>query len=279
MSQARRPKRSPQALISADRPVRAKKKLGQNFLHEATVIDRITQAINPQPSDRILEIGPGMGALTTPLLRAVNALDVVEFDRDMVALLKQKFAADQLCIHHQNALKFSMSELGTDQPLRLVGNLPYNIASPLMFHFLDQDHEILDFHVMVQKEMADRMVAKVGDRAYGRMSITLAVRCQVDYLFTVRSGAFNPPPKVDSAFVRLVPNKKKQSLPYSFDELLKRAFAQRRKRLRNALKNFVSDDCFSRAEIDPQKRAEELAADDYIRLANVLGEIRQEPSE
>ena len=251
---------------------RAKKALGQHFLHERGVIDRIVHAIDPKPGERIVEIGPGQGALTFPLLRAHGALTVIEFDRDLIAPLTA--AAEplgELTIVHRDVLRVDFTELADGQPIRLVGNLPYNISSPILFHALEHAAVVRDMHFMLQKEVVDRMAAGPGSKVYGRLSVMLQAYCQVTSLFVVPPGAFRPPPKVDSAVVRLVPrdpatiniNDHKR-----FAEVVKAAFGQRRKTLRNALNNVVSAEQFVAAGVRPDARAEQLDVAEFIALAN-----------
>jgi 16S rRNA (adenine1518-N6/adenine1519-N6)-dimethyltransferase len=184
----------------------ARKRFGQNFLRDKSVIERIIQTINPQAGQQVVEIGPGQGAITLPLLQTCGHLEVVELDRDLVAPLAAK-ARDlgELIIHQQDALRFDFSTLVQQGRIRVVGNLPYNISTPLIFHLLDQSDYILDMHFMLQKEVVERMAAKPGGGDYGRLSIMVQYRCKVEPLFMVRPDAFNPPPRVDSAFVRLTP--------------------------------------------------------------------------
>ena len=252
---------------------RAKKALGQHFLHERGVIDRIVHAIDPKPGERIVEIGPGQGALTFPLLRAHGALTVIEFDRDLIAPLTAAAAPiGELSIVHRDVLKVDFSELaGAGGTLRLVGNLPYNISSPILFHALDHAEAIIDMHFMLQKEVVDRMAAGPGSKVYGRLSVMLQAWCEVTPLFTVGPGAFRPPPKVDSAVVRLRPRAAETigiDDPARFAAIVRAAFGQRRKTLRNALGGVVEVETIVAAGIDPQTRAEQLGVADFVRLAN-----------
>ncbi|NOY62622.1 MAG: 16S rRNA (adenine(1518)-N(6)/adenine(1519)-N(6))-dimethyltransferase RsmA, partial [Gammaproteobacteria bacterium] len=188
---------------------RARKRFGQNFLHDGHVIARIVAAVRPRPGQQIVEIGPGQGALTEPLLDAAGELDVVELDRDLIPLLEQRFNAQQtLRIHQADALKFDFSTLRgdcADAALRVVGNLPYNISTPLLFHLLSFSGLIKDMHFMLQKEVVDRLAAQPGGGDYGRLSVMMQYHCQVERLFVVKPGSFTPVPKVDSAIVRLTP--------------------------------------------------------------------------
>ncbi|MCU7933275.1 MAG: 16S rRNA (adenine(1518)-N(6)/adenine(1519)-N(6))-dimethyltransferase RsmA [Candidatus Thiodiazotropha sp. (ex Dulcina madagascariensis)] len=252
---------------------RARKRFGQNFLHDPGIIQRIVQAIDPRQDDNLLEIGPGQGAITTQLLPLVRRMHVVELDRDLIEPLAHLCAPlGELEIHNEDALKFDFSRLAkTDAPLRVVGNLPYNISTPLLFHLLDQSEQILDMHFMLQREVVDRMAAAPGSKTYGRLSVMLQARAEVTSLFRVGPGAFNPPPKVDSAFVRLQPC---NPPPYRIDDwdifskLVSQAFSQRRKTLRNSLRNFLSTATMEVAGIDPGVRAEQLSVEDFANLAN-----------
>ena len=250
----------------------AKKQLGQHFLADRHYIDKIVMAVNPKDGDRLVEIGPGQGAITLPLLRVHPKLTVIEFDRDLIAPLTA--AAEplgELTIVHRDVLRVDFTELADGQPIRLVGNLPYNISSPILFHALEHAAVIRDMHFMLQKEVVDRMAAGPGSKVFGRLSVMLQAYCEVTSLFVVPPGAFRPPPKVDSAVVRLVPrdpatiniNDHKR-----FAEVVKAAFGQRRKTLRNALNNVVSAEQFVAAGVRPDARAEQLDVAEFIALAN-----------
>jgi 16S rRNA (adenine1518-N6/adenine1519-N6)-dimethyltransferase len=248
---------------------RHKKALGQHFLHDGNYLARIVAAIRPEPDDLMVEIGPGQGALTKPLLEKLNHLHVVEIDRDLVAHLSQAFPPERLTIHPADALKFDFGSLGA--PLRVVGNLPYNISSPLLFHLADYADQVSNMHFMLQKEVVDRMAAAADTPDYGRLSVMLQARFRVMKLFNVPPGAFTPPPKVDSAVVRLVPLPK-EAIPYRdaqrFGEIVARAFGQRRKTLRNTLKGLIEPGIFETLGIDPQRRGETLSVEEFSRLAN-----------
>ncbi len=252
----------------------AKKALGQHFLHERAYIDRIVQAVNPQPGDRLVEIGPGQGAITFPLLRRHGALTVIEFDRDLIAPLTAAAAPiGQLEIIHRDVLSVDFGALrGDGAPLRLVGNLPYNISSPILFHALEHADAIADMHFMLQKEVVDRMAAGPGSKVYGRLGVMLQAYCTVTALFVVPPGAFSPPPKVDSAVVRLVPlpaDKVAVRDHARFAAIVRDAFGQRRKTLRNALSRLCDAAAFEAVGIDPGLRAEQIDVADFIRLANL----------
>lgn len=254
---------------------RARKRFGQNFLHDPSVIQRIVAAIAPQPDQHLVEIGPGQGALTVPLLDAAGSLDVVELDRDLIAPLHQLAAGHgELRIHHADALKFDFRALAQEgAPLRVVGNLPYNISTPLLFHLIDQADVIQDMYFMLQKEVVDRMAAPPGGREYGRLSIMVQFHCEVTRLFTVGPGAFHPAPKVDSAVVRLVPRREplvKVDDYAVFASLVNRAFSQRRKTLRNTLKGVLTAEEIQSLGIDPGLRPETLGLAEFAALSNLV---------
>ncbi|HTY02637.1 MAG TPA: 16S rRNA (adenine(1518)-N(6)/adenine(1519)-N(6))-dimethyltransferase RsmA [Rhodocyclaceae bacterium] len=246
---------------------RPRKRFGQNFLVSPGIIRNIVEAIAPQRADRVVEIGPGLGALTEPLLERVEHLHVVEIDRDLIARLRERFEPSRLTIHEGDALEFDFGALGSD--LRVVGNLPYNISTPLLFHLAGFADAVRDMHFMLQKEVVDRMVADPGTADYGRLSVMLQYRFDMDRLIVVPPGAFNPAPKVDSAIVRLIP-KAKVVLAARDEALLARlvlaAFGQRRKMLRNNLRGLVDESGLEAVGIKPTARAEELAVGDYVRL-------------
>lgn len=254
----------------------ARKRFGQNFLINDGIIRDIVRAIAPKATDNLLEIGPGQGALTAPLLSACPSLQVVELDRDLIPRLQARFAQyPELRIHAADALKFDFAQVADEQrPLRVVGNLPYNISTPLIFHLLSYGQRIRDMHFMLQKEVVERMAAAPGGKDYGRLSIMCQYYCRVEHLFNVGPHCFNPAPKVDSAIVRLTPHK---ALPWPaadaalLDRLVKTAFQQRRKTLRNALRPWLEDDSLLiQTGIDPQRRAETLSVAEYVSLADNL---------
>ncbi|MDO9225840.1 MAG: 16S rRNA (adenine(1518)-N(6)/adenine(1519)-N(6))-dimethyltransferase RsmA [Pseudomonadota bacterium] len=250
---------------------RAKKSLGQHFLVDNHYIARIVATIRPEAGDIMVEIGPGPGALTCPLLETLAHLHVVEFDRDMVARLREEFPGERLSIHQADALDFDFTQFGDD--LRVVGNLPYNISSPLLFHLADSAEKIRDMCFMLQKEVVDRMAAAPDTADYGRLSVMLQSRFRVEKKFVVPPGAFKPPPKIDSAIVRLIPLPP-EAVPYTnarvFADVVARAFGQRRKTLRNTLKGLVDPALFEELGIDPIRRGETLSVAEFARLANRL---------
>jgi 16S rRNA (adenine1518-N6/adenine1519-N6)-dimethyltransferase len=252
---------------------RPRKRFGQNFLHDTHIIHKIVQAIHPQAGEQVVEIGPGLGALTQALLTSAAKLDVIEIDRDLVAGLQTlAHSYPQLNVHHADALQFNFQDLATSEDqLRVVGNLPYNISTPLLFHLLSQIQLIKDMHFMLQKEVVERMAASPGSQAYGRLSVMVQYYCQVHYLFTVKPGAFYPAPKVDSAIVRLIPYHKlphvAQDYAY-FSDLVLHAFNQRRKTLHNSLKKLVCVQQIKLSGIDPDSRPERLSVADFVNLSN-----------
>jgi 16S rRNA (adenine1518-N6/adenine1519-N6)-dimethyltransferase len=258
---------------------KARKRFGQNFLHDAGIIQRIVHAISPQPDQRVVEIGPGQGAITLPLLDACGKLEVIELDRDLIQPLADMATGHgELIIHQQDALKFDFEALAGDGRLRVVGNLPYNISTPLLFHLIDQSHVIQDMHFMLQKEVVDRMAATPGNSDYGRLSVMIQYHCKVDPLFRVKSGAFTPAPKVDSAVVRLTPWQQPPAPlddPASLALLVREAFSQRRKTLRNTLKRILPVESIEATGVDPGARPETITLKQYIALANQLAQAQQ----
>lgn len=251
----------------------SRKRFGQHFLHENFIIKKIVSAIAPQASDSMLEIGPGLGALTRQLLPLLQRLIVVELDKDLIPLLTRDCAGlGELIIHQGDALRLDLRTLGNG-PWRLVGNLPYNISTPLLFHCLKQADIIQDMHFMLQKEVVDRITAQAGQSNYGRLSVMIQYYCHVEKLFTVKPGAFQPPPQVDSAVIRLVPYRilpDKAADATLFTEIVRKAFSQRRKMLRNNLADLLKPAEFEQINIDAKQRPEQLSVKDYVKLANFL---------
>ena len=248
-----------------------KKRFGQNFLTDQSIIQALVSAIIPKPDDLMAEIGPGLGALTQPLIKQLHHLHVVEIDRDIISWMQGFYPAEKITIHNSDALKFDFKIIG--DRIRVAGNLPYNISSPILFHLLDNVQTIIDMHFMLQKEVVERMVAAPSTPAYGRLSVMLQYKLHMEYLFTVPPEAFDPPPKVESAFVRCVPH---ASLPFTaideklFARVVLNAFGQRRKTLRNTLKGMLDDDGFAKLDINPQLRAENLSVEKFVAIANHL---------
>jgi 16S rRNA (adenine1518-N6/adenine1519-N6)-dimethyltransferase len=254
----------------------ARKRFGQNFLVSPGVIRKIVDAVAPKPGDTVVEIGPGLGALTEPLLERLDHLHVVEIDRDLIARLRQRFPAERLTIHAGDALEFDFGALKTEGPLKIIGNLPYNISSPLLFHLANYADRVAEMHFMLQKEVVDRMVAVPGSRDYGRLSVMLQYRYFMERLFSVPPGSFNPAPKVDSAVVRLIPLKvgvrSTATDERLFSHLVMAAFSQRRKMLRNTLGEFGGEALLAAQGIAPTARAETLSVADFVRLSNALSQ-------
>lgn len=256
----------------------ARKRFGQNFLTDHGIIDSIVDAINPQPRDRIVEIGPGLGALTTPLAARVEQLHAVELDRDLIARLTQTFG-ERLVLHSGDALDFDFRPLaevaGAPGPrnLRIVGNLPYNISSPLLFHLTTFADVVIDQHFMLQDEVVERMVAQPGTKAFSRLSVMLQYRYWMDKLFDVPPESFEPPPKVNSAIVRMIPRNADELAEVDvkvLGELVTAAFSQRRKMLRNTLGAYRDRVDFDALGFDLQRRAEDVPVDEYVRVAQTL---------
>ena len=255
-------------------PLRAKKRLGQHFLHDPAVIGKIVTAIAPGRQDLMVEIGGGRGALTVPLLEHVESLHVVELDERMVALLTRACPnSERLIVHHANALKFDFAALaGDEQSLRIVGNLPYNISTPLLFHLLSQRASIQDMHLMLQKEVARRMTARPGGKDYGRLTVMVALWAEIQTCFDIGPGAFSPPPKVRSTLVRVTPQTEPR-FPVDneerFSELVARLFSMRRKTLGRTLRGWLSPEQIASVGIDPGARPETLHPEAFARLANL----------
>jgi 16S rRNA (adenine1518-N6/adenine1519-N6)-dimethyltransferase len=255
---------------------KAKKQFGQNFLVDKQIIADIIAAIRPEAGDHMVEIGPGLGALTRPLLERLDQLHVVEIDRDIIARLKtdyppEKFNQHRLVIHEGDALKFDFAQLPA--PLRIVGNLPYNISSPLLFHFASVASRVTDMHFMLQDEVVERMVAAPSTPEYGRLSVMLQYRFHMEKLLDVPPQSFRPAPKVNSAIVRLIPMRPGEIAVRDetrFAQIVAAAFGQRRKTLRNTLKAHLAEDAFEKLGIDPQLRAENLGVAEFARISNYL---------
>jgi 16S rRNA (adenine1518-N6/adenine1519-N6)-dimethyltransferase len=253
-----------------------RKRFGQNFLRDAAVVHRIVRAVAPNAADHLVEIGPGEGAMTTALLPHCRRLDAVEIDRDLAAHLEQRFAGQpQFRLHRADALRFDFGTLaGGGEKLRIVGNLPYNISTPLMFHLFEHTGLVLDMHFMLQKEVVDRLTAGPGGSDYGRLGIMAQYHCQAEKLFEVYPESFHPAPKVVSAIVRLVPHAAPpvEADPVWLGRVVAAAFSQRRKTLRNSLGNLFEADELRGLDIDPGARAETLGLEEYARLARRLAE-------
>jgi len=249
-----------------------RKRFGQNFLTDDLVLNDIIRTINPQPQDAMVEIGPGLAAMTRLLLQGVAELHVVELDRDLVTRLQKQFDPAKLHVHAGDALKFDFTQIPVPagQKLRIVGNLPYNISSPLLFHLAEIAPHVQDQHFMLQKEVVERMVAEPGSKAFGRLSVMLQWRYHMDLMFIVPPTAFDPPPKVDSAIVRMIP--KENPLACDLDKLqatVTKAFSQRRKVIRNCVAGMFTEAQLIEAGIDPQLRPEAIGLEQYVALANL----------
>ena len=268
----------------------AKKRFGQNFLIDKSVINHIVDSIQPQADDVMIEIGPGLGAMTRPLLTRLNSLNVIELDRDIIPKLMMNCEiADvenkhKLIVNEADVLKFDFSSFQSQQAelkqdddvkLRIVGNLPYNISTPVLFRLLDYRHLIQDMHFMLQKEVGDRIVAVPGVKNYGRLSVMLQTFCDTQALFEVQPHAFRPPPKVDSAILRLIPRTQNEDCIDNFslyEKLIRQAFSQRRKTLKNTLKGLCSSAQIEQSGLSPGQRAEELSIKNFVRLYRTIAE-------
>ncbi len=253
--------------------VRPRKRFGQHFLHDPNIIRKIIDAIQPRSDDLFVEVGPGRGAITRPLAEAVKRLDVIEIDRDLAAALKDQNSHGNVTVYRADVMKFAFEALiQPGEKLRLAGNLPYNISSPLLFYLLDSSHLFEDIHVMLQKEVVDRITALPGNRTYGRLTVALAARCKAENLFEIQPGSFSPPPRVKSSFLRLTPlqtPKISAVLAPAFGQLVTQAFNMRRKQLSNALRGLLDANQIRSAGVDPSQRAEDLDVDAFIRLAEL----------
>ena len=258
--------------MTAVEPHRARKRFGQNFLHDTGVVARIVDAIDPRPGQVIVEIGPGQAALTGALIERAGHVRAIEIDRDLAARLRERFSTDKLTLIEADALKMDWSDIAA-APLRVVGNLPYNISTPLLFALLPVAERVLDQHFMLQKEVVDRMVAAPGSKTYGRLSVMLQFRYRLTKLFDVARGAFKPAPQVTSSMVRMQPRTVAE-LPEldaeAFARVVAAAFAQRRKTLRNALSELLDADQITASGVDPQARAETLSVQSFVGLTRQL---------
>lgn len=250
-----------------------RKRFGQNFLKDSAVLYAIIDAIAPHMTDCMLEIGPGLGAMTEKLLPYLERLNVIELDRDLAAYLKKRFPPDKLTVHQADALGFDINTICSqpDRKIRIVGNLPYNISTPLLFHLMTFADRVADQHFMLQREVVERMVAEPGSKAFGRLSVMLQWRYDMEMLFIVPPTAFDPAPKVDSAIVRMIPREKPESVSLdALEKIVTQAFSQRRKIVRNNLAPYFSESELVDLGIDPVKRPEALSVDQFILLARHL---------
>lgn len=249
----------------------AKKKFGQNFLKDAAIIHSIIQSINPLLNDLLIEIGPGLGALTKPLLEKTNRLLAIELDRDIVSWMENEYSKKNITIFNEDVLNFNFNQF--DQKIRIVGNLPYNISTPILFKCIDNILNIKDLHFMLQKEVVDRMIATPSSPEYGRLSVMLQYYFAMEHLVDVPKESFEPEPKVESSFVRLIPYEQYPFIANNIEQfarIVKEAFSQRRKTIRNTLKSFISENDFEKIGINPRLRAENLLVSDFVKISNYL---------
>ncbi|MEI7758384.1 MAG: 16S rRNA (adenine(1518)-N(6)/adenine(1519)-N(6))-dimethyltransferase RsmA [Bacteroidota bacterium] len=249
----------------------AKKKFGQNFLKDSSIIHAIIQSIQPLQNDLLVEIGPGLGALTKPLLEKTKHLFAIELDRDIVNWMQNQYSKNNITIFNEDVLNFNFHQF--DKKIRIVGNLPYNISTPILFKCIEDIKIITDLHFMLQKEVVDRMIAAPSSSEYGRLSVMLQYYFAMEHLVHVPKESFDPEPKVESSFVRLIPY---DNYPFvannidQFGKIVKEAFSQRRKTIRNTLKNFMNANDFENIDINPQLRAENLSVSDFVKISNYL---------
>ena len=263
------------ALNPKDEGHHTRKRFGQNFLHDQRVISKIVRSVHPRAGENIVEIGPGLAALTSPLIGECDALTVIELDRDLAAGLPKRVPhPERLTIIEADALKYDFTELfQEDRPLRVVGNLPYNISTPLLFHLLEFGDKVKDMHFMLQKEVVDRITASPNTKEYGRLSVMIQYFCKPTYLFEVPAGSFNPPPKVTSAVFRLEPYATKPIIAKNekaLARLVSHVFTQRRKTLRNSLKGMLVEEAFEHAGVDPMARPETLTLAQFVALSDQM---------
>lgn len=264
-----------QIIISKVMAHKPRKRFGQNFLHDPHIIDHILSNIDAHATQHWVEIGPGQGALTEPLLNLGVQLDVIELDRDLVKLLKSKFQQfKNINIHSHDALQFDFASLSRNtEKIHIIGNLPYNISTPLLFHLLDHTENIADMHFMLQKEVTDRICATPGSKKYGRLSVMIQFFCTTEHLFDVPASSFTPAPKVTSAMVKLTPHQSTPVNIHSFDHfklVVNQAFSQRRKTLRNALRKLLTEEQIIESGIDAGLRAERISLEEFATLSNLL---------
>ncbi len=248
-----------------------RKRFSQNFLEDQSVIENIVNIINPQKNDHIIEIGPGKGALTIPIFNNVKKLNVIEIDKDLVKLLRRNIGDKNLIIHEHDALKFDYSKFKHSN-LKLIGNLPYNISTPLLFHLLSYKDKIKNMFFMLQKEVVERICAKPGTKEYGRLSVMLQYYCDVESMLIIKPEAFYPSPKVDSSIVKITPRQEPKYQLFNedcFEKIVKAAFSQRRKTLYNGLKKYLDETDIKKIGIPQNERAEKLEVEDFVKLSNL----------
>ena len=254
--------------------IRAKKHLSQNFLTDENVIKKIINSFDLKKDDHVIEIGPGYGAMTFPIMEIVDSIDVIELDKNLANHLKDHDQKKSINVINKDALSFDFTSLKKKRKIRLIGNLPYHISTPLLFHLLNFSEIFHDFHVMVQKEVADRMVSSHNKKTYGRLSVAIQSRCVALKMLDIKPGAFHPKPKVLSSIVKLQPKKSLEvKMQSRLDEIIRMAFNQRRKKIRNSLKELFIPEMIFECGIDPNQRAENLSVDDYIKLSEIEGSI------
>ena len=249
----------------------AKKKFGQNFLKDSSIIHAIIQSIQPLQDDLLVEIGPGLGALTKPLLEKTKHLFAIELDRDIVNWMQNQYSKNNITIFNEDVLNFNFHQF--DKKIRIVGNLPYNISTPILFKCIEDIKIITDLHFMLQKEVVDRMIAVPSSSEYGRLSVMLQYYFAMEHLVHVPKESFDPEPRVESSFVRLIPYDNYPFVAKNIDQfgiIVKEAFSQRRKTIRNTLKNFMNANDFENIDINPQLRAENLSVSDFVKISNYL---------
>ena len=249
----------------------AKKKFGQNFLKDSSIIHAIIQSIQPLQDDLLVEIGPGLGALTKPLLEKTKHLFAIELDRDIVNWMQNQYSKNNITIFNEDVLNFNFHQF--DKKIRIVGNLPYNISTPILFKCIEDIKIIADLHFMLQKEVVDRMIAAPSSSEYGRLSVMLQYYFAMEHLVHVPKESFDPEPRVESSFVRLIPYDNYPFVAKNIDQfgiIVKEAFSQRRKTIRNTLKNFMNANDFENIDINPQLRAENLSVSDFVKISNYL---------
>lgn len=246
----------------------ARKRFSQNFLHDKNIINKIINVISPKLKDHILEIGPGHGALTYALLDKINFIEVIEIDRDLAKLMIEDQRSEKILLHQTDALKYNFSSSYKNQKMRLVGNLPYHISTPLIFHIIKYNQYFSDIHLMLQKEVAERVVSQPNSKIYGRLSVAIQARCNVEKFFDIKPNAFYPAPKVMSSIIKLTPKAPlEDQIDIELNQILIAAFNQRRKKITNSLKGLLTIDQIKKANINPESRPENLTVDDFLSLS------------
>ena len=254
--------------MQKERTVRPRKRFSQNFLHDKNIINKIVDAIDPLEDNHVIEIGPGQGALTFALLQKLSQIEVIEIDRELVKMLRESEEREKILVHQTDALKFNFASSYRHKKMRIVGNLPYHISTPLIFHLIKFSEYFDDLHLMVQKEVADRMVSKPNSKIYGRLSVSIQARCRAEKLFDVKANAFHPKPKVVSSVIKISPKAPlDKTTDRQLNQILMLAFNQRRKKISNSLKEAFRSDEIKKLGINPKSRAENLTVDEYLRLS------------